>query len=616
MASNNEAKKVYNEDMTNTEIAQLLRNVAAALSLKSANRFRIIAYDKAADSVEHLTSELKDIWDEGKLDEVPGIGPNIAESLDELFRKGKSTHFETVMKDLPPALFTLLLVPGLGPKKAFQLTKEFGINDPKTAVAELEKVAIGGKIAKLPGWGEGSQANVLSSIEAYKKGQIKENRMPLPFADGLAEELIHFLSKINGVSRVDKLGSLRRKVATIGDIDLAAATTEPESLLEVFVTHPKVRKIIDRGPKGATVLLSIGRQVDLRVQDPKAYGAMLQYFTGSKHHNIRLREYALRNGLSLNEHGIKNLRTSNTKVYSTEQKFYQAIGLPWIPPEIREDRGEIEVALRQAQGQSPGLPILVEKKDIRGDLHIHSNYNLQPSHDLGRSTLEELLDKSAALGYEYIGLADHNPKISLKEDEVIDIMKKRKEIYEQLWYSWSESVKKSGGTAGKRVQIFVMLEVDIDPKGKLALPEKAFDYVDAVIISLHSSFTMPKIEMTKRVLDAFSHPKAKIWGHPTGRLLGKREGADLDWEQLFEFCIKNNKALEINSWPERLDLPDLFVREAVKKGVKLVIDTDSHAADQMNGMKYGVDVARRGWAEKKDILNTLGYNEFKEWLLT
>ena len=617
--------------MTNSEIAQLLRNVAAAFIIKGADRFRIIAYQKAADAIEHLTSEVKDFWDEGKLQDIPGVGPALAQHLDELFRTGKVRHFASIFKGLSPAIFTLLLVPGLGPKRAYQLTKTLKITQAKTAVDELEKAIRAGKVARMEGWGEKSQTEILSAIETYRRGQIKENRMVLPYADELAREVIAYLKRLPEVTRVDVLGSLRRKVATIGDIDLAAATTKPEKVVAAFVKYPKVRKIIDQGPKGATVLLSIGRQVDLRVQTPQAYGAMLQYFTGSKHHNIGLREYSLKQGLSLSEHGIKPLKkvqSSKFKVQSfnkelglyefeTEEAFYAALGLKYIEPELREDTGEIEAALRQAQGKGSGLPRLVESKDIKGEVHAHSSFDLKPSHDLGSSSLEELLQAAADLNYSYLGISDHNPAVTNQsESEIIRLMKTRREKFEQIYSSWSQRVKTTSLPAGRQVHLFTMLEVDIDPKGKLALPESAFAYVDAVIVSVHSSFNQPKDMMTKRILSGLAHPKAKILGHPTGRLLGSRESYEADWQAIFQFCVEKHKALEINAWPERLDLPDMLVRQAVKQGVKLVIDTDSHAKVQMQLMTYGVDVARRGWAEKKDILNTMEYNDFKRWLKT
>lgn len=590
--------------MNNIEIVKLLRNIAAALQIKGENRFRIIAYENAAAAIEHLTSEVKDIWQDGKLEDISGIGSTIAKYLDELFITGKIKHFEAILKDLSPAIFEFLLIPGIGPKKAYRLTQEFKINNAKTAVAELTKIAQQGKIAELDGFGEKSQSEILASIETYKKGQIKENRMPYPFADALAQEVIDYIKQNKYAKRVDVLGSLRRKVATIGDIDLACATDNPVSVLDHFVTFSKVGKIVDRGDKGATVLLSIGRQVDLRVQKPSAYGSMLQYFTGSKYHNIRLREFALRKGLSLSEHGIKQVKTGKIKEVSTEENFYKEIGLPWIPSEIREDTGEVDAASKNK------LPKLVSVEDMKGDLHIHSNYDLHSSHDMGVSSVEELLDTASKLSYEYIGISDHNPSIGmLSENQIVSIMKKRREVFEHIYTSWNKSVK-------NRVHILFMLEVDITPSGKLAFPDAAFEYVDAVIVSVHSSFKMEKKQMTERIIKAFSHPKAKILGHPTGRLLGKREGLDVNWNEILAFAKTNNKAMEINSWPERLDLPDLLVQEAIRQGVKLVINTDSHAKDHMYNMKYGIDVARRGWAEKKNILNTMMYNEFRNWLIS
>ena len=480
--------------MTNLEIATLLRKIAAAYQILDENRFKIIAYDRAGDSIEHLTSEAKDLWDNGKLGEIPGVGEGIAHYLDELFRTGRVKHFDDVMARVPEGVFPLLSVPGLGPKKAFKLVKELGLAHANDVVAGLEKAAKAGKIASIEGFGEKSQEDILSSIATYKRGQIKENRMELPIADGIAQEVMAHLKKHPSVVRVDVLGSLRRQVSTIGDIDIAAATKKPEDVVKHFLTYP-CQKLVEQGQSGATILLHNGRQVDLRVQKPDAYGAMLQYFTGSKHHNIKLRTFALEEGLSLNEHGIKRIKTGSTQEYATEEAFYEAIKLPWIPPELREDKGEIEAA------QAGKLPKLVEILDIKGDLHIHTSYNLESSHDLGVDSLGDHLTKAAELGYEYIGISDHNPSITNHtEDQIVDIMKRRKDKYEQLYSSWVQKVSKP--------KIFIMCEVDILPDGKLALPEKAFEYVDAVIVSVHSSFTQEKQHMTDRIVKAVnSYPR-------------------------------------------------------------------------------------------------------------
>lgn len=589
------------KQLTNLELAELLRKVSAAYQILNENRFKIIAYDRAADSIEHLTSDAKDLWDDGKIGDIPGVGEGIAHYLDELFRTGKVKHFDDVMKRVPEAVFPLLLVPGIGPKKAYRLVKELGFKKARTVVADLQNAAETHKIAPMEGFGEKSEELLLSSIALFKKGAIKGNRMELPIADAIAHDVTRYLRKSKDVERVDALGSLRRMVSTIGDIDLAVATKKPDEVVAHFVKYPH-EKIIDEGPQGATLLLHNGRQVDLRVQDPVKYGAMLQYFTGSKNHNIKLRELAIQKGLSLNEYGIKNVRTGKTTAYPSEEAFYKALGMPLIPPELREDKGEIEAALRQAQGKPSGLPKLVELADIKGDLHMHTNYDLEPSHDLGRDPLSAHLDKARELGYEYIGISDHNPSITNHtSSQIVDIMKRRKEKYEKV---------QSG-----RVHVFVMCEVDILPDGKLALPQAAFSYVDAVIVSIHSSFTQPGEEVTKRVVRALTaHPKVRIFGHPTGRLLTRREGVDLNWKDVFAVCKERDIALEINAYPQRLDLPDTIVFDAVREGVRLCINTDAHAVDQMDMMRYGVSVARRGWATARDIVDTMEYNGCKDWL--
>ena len=588
--------------MTNLEIAELLRKVAAAYLILGENRFRIIAYERAADSIEHLTSEVKDYWDDKKLEEIPGVGGGIASNLDELFKNGKSTHWESVLGKVPEAIFPLLLVPGIGPKKAYTLVTHLKLESAKTVVDDLEKAGIAGKIATMEGFGEKSQSVILEAIATFRKGAIKENRMPLPYADQVAREVMEHIKAGGNVVRIDALGSLRRQVATIGDIDIAVATKKPEAVLERFLAFPHQR-VIDHGPRGATLLLANGRQVDLRVQTPEAYGAMLQYFTGSKNHNIQLRSLALEQGLSLNEYGIKNVKTGKVTEYSTEEAFYKAIGLSYVPPELREDKGEIPAAKKHA------LPELVERGDMRGDLHVHSSYDLQSSHDVGRNSIGELLTQAEQLGYEYIGFSDHNPRGNQSEKSIVDIMKRRKEAYEQQYSSWKNREK-------RRVQYFLMCEVDIQPDGTLALPDEAFAYVDAVIVSLHSSFAQPRDVVTQRLITAMTHhPKVRIVGHPTGRLLGSREGVDADWPAVFEVAKKHDIALEINAYPDRLDLPDTLAYDAVQKGLKFSIDTDAHAAEHMLLMPYGVSVARRGWVTKRDIVNCLDYNKFKAWLL-
>jgi len=590
--------------MNNQELAQLLRAISAAYEVKKENRFKIIAYDRAAVAVEHATSEIKDLWDDQKLMSLPGVGPNIARHLDELFRTGKVGHFKQVMKDLPPAMFELLHIAGIGAKTAYRLCQDLKLKNPKTVVNKLIKAAKQGKIASLEGFGEKSQADILESLEEFKRGQVKKKRMTLPYADAIAQEIIDYLKKSPSVLQADPLGSLRRRVATVGDIDIAVATKKPAEVIDQFINYPKKKKLIEKGPSKASILLSGGYQVDLRVQKPEAYGSMLQYFIGSKHHNIHLRELALNKGLSLSEHGIK--KRGKLTEYATEKAFYEALGMALIPPEMREDMGEIEAA------QAGKLPDLVEIKDIKGDLHLHSSFPIEPSHDEGADSMETMARKAIELGYEYLGFSEHNPSLSQhSEKEIIDLLKRKKEITEQLNSSLNKFTQK---TNKKPINLISGLEIDIRPNGELAYPEKGFEFLDYAIASIHSSFKMNRKKMTARILRALEHPKVRILGHPTGRKLGEREGYELDWERIFTVCRQKKIILEINACPDRLDLPDVLVREAVKSGVKMVINTDSHALDQMKLMKYGVSVARRGWAEKKDIINTLPWEELRSIL--
>lgn len=602
---------------TNKDIAKKLRYVAAVYLLNGVNRFRIVAYERAAEAIDQSSIELYDLWKDGKLTVVDGVGPSIASHLDEWFKQGKSDHLDKILSEAPESMFPLLDVPGFGPKKAFKLVNVLKLTDPKTVIEDMKKAAKAGKIAEIEGFGAQSQQDILQRLQEYKEGSAKEARMPLPMAYDQAYALVAYMKKCPAVKRIEVLGSLRRMSPTIGDIDLAAATEKPEEVLEWFINYPQSVRMIEKGPATASILITGLRHVDLMVQPVGHFGSLLQHFTGSRAHNIKLREYSLKKGMSLSEYGIANISSKikdqnsklkrEIKAFDREEDFYNALGLAWIPPEIREDRGEIEAAIREMEGTPPGLPALIETKDIKGDLHIHSNYDLKPSHDLGQSSIEELVKTAHHLGYEYIGISDHNPKVSdISEKEIIEIMKKRKDYIEQI----------KDSTKSTRVHILSMLEIDITPDGSLALPDNAFEYLDAAVVSLHSRFDQSRDVATKRVIKALSHPKAKIWGHPTGRMLLERKGVDVDWEAIFDFCLKNNKALEINSWPQRLDLPDNLVFQAREKGLKFVIDTDSHHKDHMDNMHFGVSVARRGWLEKKDVLNTLGYKEFYTWLTT
>ncbi len=588
--------------MTNKDIAKLLRNVSAAFSIKDDKkyRFQFLAYEKAADTIENATSQVEDLIKEDKIDSLPGIGTTIKQRLDELIKTGHVKHFETVLTDIPPAVFPLLDIPTFGPKKAYKLVTAFKLKDPKTAIADVETQAKAGKISKLESFGEKSEQDILRAISEFREGYGKTTRMLLPFATELAEKLVAYLKQSPDIKDAQPLGSLRRKVTTIGDIDIAVSTNNPDKAIEHFINYPYKERIIEQGSISASILTSGGQQIDLMTQPVESFGSLLQHFTGSKRHNVHLRDYSLRKGLSLSEKGIKHLTGKDKdKMFSyvTEESFYNAIGLDWIPPEMREDTGEIELAVKHE------LPKIVELEDIKGDFHIHSNYPIEPSHDLGDDDMQTMLDKANELHYEYLAFSEHNPSVSKHTKEQIHkLLEKRFEKIEQLQMK------------NKSIRIIKLLEVDILTDGQLAINSVDFKYLDAVIVSIHSSFGMDEEQMTKRVLNGLSHPKAKILAHPTGRMLNQRPGYTLNWGKIFNYCNENNKALEINSWPERLDLPDNLIRQAVDNSVKLVIDTDSHAVEHMNLMRYGVSLARRGWAKPSDIINTWEYNKVIEWL--
>ncbi len=627
----NDCKSMDNkpDKYSNKEIAELLRSIAAVYLLKGEIQFRIIAYEKAADTVEHLNRELRDIWQEGRILEVPGIGSSIGSHLDEYFRKGRSRHFDSVLKKVPNSMFVLMKVPTIGPKKAYKLVMTLKLFNAQTVINDLKKACLDKKIETISSFGAKSQEDILNAINIYEQKFHKVDRMPLPYAFSLANEIIKYLKTYSGVKRVDALGSLRRMVSSIGDIDIALTISNYRSkgLVEYFLKYPKSIREDNAGEKKASIIVRPNIRVDLRVEPEKSYGSMLQYFTGSKAHNINLREFALKKGYSLSEYGIKpGKKVQNSKFppslklrrtskvqnksqfsnfnkqknlfeFSNEINFYNFLGLQYIPPEIREGTNEIELASKNK------IPNLVELRDVKGDLHIHSSYDLKPSHDLGMNSYLELLEQARKLNYEYVGFADHNPKMSnLNINENLKIMRKRKEYIDK-------TCKKYG-----KVKYFIGLEVDIQPDGKISLPIKALDFVDYIIVSVHSVFNMDIDTMTNRILKALTYPKVKILGHPTGRLLGKRDGYQLEWKKIFEFCTKKDIAIEINAWPERLDLPDSLVHDALSFNAKFIINTDAHAISQMANMFYGVSVARRGWCIKNDIMNTLSHEKFKKWL--
>lgn len=599
------------KELTNLRLADLLRAVAASYEIKDpvGNKFKIIAYSRAADAIEHLSSEAKDLYDEGKLDQIPGVGPSIASHLEELFRTGRSKHFEDVMKGIPDAVFKLMELPRVGPKTALKLVKNLNLDLVDDPIAALEKAAEQSRIALIEGFGEESQKDILQAILEFKG---KSRRMLLPYAREIADRIIEWLREEPAVLFVDALGSLRRQVSTIGDIDIAVASKKPLVVIDRFANYPKMVRVIERGEKTASILLPSDIQVDLMVVPPDSYGSLLQHFTGSKHHNIALREFALRKGLSLSEYGIKIKESGKLKKFSSEEKFYQFLGLKWIPPELREDTGEIEAACNNR------LPNLVTLDDVKADLQIHSDFDIETSHDLGESSMEDVVRRANELGYEYIAFTEHNPSRSHhNKKEILDILKKKKEKVLNLNENLTKIKKEQFNCSDEEAKdigvkkVFNSLEVNILPNGELAINDEALGLLDFALVSIHSSFRQSKEEVTKRLLSALSHPKVKILAHPTARKINEREGVDADWVKIFDFCVKNNKWIEINADPMRLDLPDFLVKEALSYGVKFTFGTDAHHKDGLYNMKWGVSVARRGWLEKKDIINCLTLEEFE-----
>lgn len=586
------------KSFTNEEVAKLLRHVAAAYSIENEKkyRFQILAYQKSADSIDASSTEIRDLLTDDALDKLPGVGTSIRNHILELFKTGEVSHFNTVLAKVSPAIFPLLDIPTFGPKKAFKLVDAFHLKDPQTVIEDIYKIALDGRIAPLDSFGEKSQSDIIRAIDEYKLGKTKSSRMSLPVAQDIANTVVTYLKKSKYVKEAYPLGSLRREKSTTGDVDIAVSSHDAEKVLEHFVSYPYKDRIIERGEITSSIILSGNKQVDLMVLKPEQFGSLLQHFTGSKEHNVKLREYAIKKGYSLSEKGIK-MKDGTTKSFDDETKFYNFLGLDWIPPQLRENQGEIEAALENK------LPKLVELKDIKGDFHIHSNYPVEPSHDMGQNTMQEMLDEAKKLKYNYFGFSEHNPSVgNHSEEEIYSILSKRKEFIEKLQES------------NKSIRIISLIETDILVNGKLALSDRCLDLLDMAIVSIHSSFRTPQAEMTKRILSGLAHPKAKIFAHPSGRLINQRAPYEVNWKELFEFVKTHNKALEINAWPTRLDLQDSLVKEAKDMGIKFVIDTDSHATSHMANMSYGISVAQRGWCEANDIINTYSYEKLVEWM--
>ncbi len=563
----------------NQEAAKLCFEISAYLQAQNVS-FKPWAWRKAAQAIEEMEEDISSIYQKGgikALEEIPGVGKTIAQSLEEYIKTGKMSYFSQLKKQMPVEMQELTAVQGLGPRKVRTLYKELGVKNLK----QLEQAAKKGKIKELETFGEKSQENILEGIEFVKKSQ---GRYLLGEIMPLAQQMLEKLKKIKGTIKIDICGSLRRRKETIGDLDFLAVCPDPQGLIDAFCKMPEVQKVFGQGDTKANVKLNNGLDVDLRVVPASSFGAAQQYFTGSKEHNIQLRKIAIKKGLKLNEYGL--FKGEKAIAGKTEEEIYQALDMDWIVPELRENTGEIEMGLAHS------LPKLIELKNIKGDLHVHSNW------DGGVNSIKELAQYAIDLGYEYIGISDHTQFLKIEHGlNEKQLAEQRKEI---------DKLNKEFVKKGIKFKIFQGCEANILNDGSLDIDIKALSSLDYVIAGLHSSFKMEKAQMTQRIIKAMQNPYVKIISHPTGRILKQRGEYEIDIEALIRAAKTNRVALEINASPYRLDLDANNIRKAIQEGVKLVINSDTHAKDQMHHMQFGIFQARRGLATAKNVINTQG----------
>jgi DNA polymerase (family 10) len=566
--------------MLNLDIARIFDEIADILELKGENAFKIRAYRKAARTIETLTQDLKVMAERGgvkELKKIPGIGEGIAKKIVEITETGDCQKHRELMQEMPPGLLALLAIPHVGPKTITKLHQKLGI----TNLEGLEAAAKAHKLAGLPGFGAKAEENILKGIEQYRgyQGRILLSRA-LPYA----ESIVHELQKLDAVERILIAGSLRRMRETIGDIDILVVSTRPGEVMDAFTSLEGVEDVIAKGDTKSSIVLK-GINADLRVVDSASFGAAAHYFTGSKDHNVRIRELGVKRGLKINEYGV--FRGEERIGGATEEEIFASVGLAYIPPELREDRGEVEAAKENR------LPHLIELSDLKGDLHVHTNWSD------GKNSVAEMADAALALGYEYIAVADHSPAVGvaggLTEDEIVQ---RETEI---------DRVNSSYEARGIQFRVLNAVEVDIKSDTTLDFPDSILEQFDLVAGAVHSKFSQDRAAMTARIVTAMENPHVDIIAHPTGRLVGKRDPYEVDMAQLMEAAKRTGTALELNSFPERLDLNDLHCRMAKDYGVQVAISTDAHDALQMRDViRYGIATARRGWLEPRDVLNTTG----------
>jgi DNA polymerase (family X) len=559
--------------MKNQEIAKIFYKIAYFLEMEGV-QFKPFAYEKAALTLEGLEKDVEEIYKkegfEG-LRKIPGVGESIAKKIEEYLKTGKIQYYEDYKKKYPINLDELRGIEGLGPKRLKVLYEKLGIKN----LEDLEEAIKAHKIATLSGFGKKSEENLLEAIEFAKKSK---GRFLLGDILPIVKEIYEKLKNLKEVERIDLAGSIRRMKETIGDVDFLVISKNPKKIMDFFVSLPGVVKVLGKGNTKSSVRMKEGFDMDIRVLPRRSFGAALQYFTGSKEHNIALRKIAIEKGLKLSEYGL--FKGSKMIAGETEEEIYQKLGMDWIPPELREDRGEIEAALNHK------LPKIIDYKDIKGDLHVHSKW------DGGRNSIEEIAEYALKMGYEYVGISDHTK--FLKIEHGLD----EKQLRER-----NKEIDKLNQKFKGKIKILKGCEANILPDGKIDISDDCLRELDFVIAGVHSKFKMSKEEMTERIIKAMKNPNVDILAHPTGRLIQKREGYEVDLDRILRVAKETGTILEIDSYPDRLDLNDVNIKKTKEMGVKMVIDTDAHQLDQMRFIELGIAQARRGWAEEEDIIN-------------
>jgi len=568
--------------MRNQEVAEIFARMADILAIQGESYHRIMAYRRAAENIAALGRPLEEVWRAGELEAIPGIGKTLASKIDELMRTGRLESYEKLQAQVPAGVVEMLQVPDVGPKRAALFWKELGI----TSVEALESAAREGRLRALPGMGARSEEKVLAGIEALKR---RTGRTLLGVAWPLAHTILDALRQVPGVVQVAPAGSLRRMRETVGDLDLLVATRDPDPVMARFRELPQVAEVLLSGPTKTSVRIQEGFQVDLRVLEPERWGTALQYFTGSQAHNIRLRGLALDRGFSLSEYGLR--REDGSEILcATEGEVYATLGLPFIPPELREDRGEIEAAL---EGR---LPDLIQLNDLRGDLQFHTDWSD------GQQNLLDMAQAAQAHGLEYALVTDHSYSLGITRGLTVERLREQR-----------AKIAEVNRRLGDGFRLLAGIEVEIRADGTLDLPDEALAELDLVVAAMHSGLRQDPERATARLLAAIRNPHVDIIAHPTGRLIGEREGSDIDMEAVFRAAAEAGTALEVNAYPRRLDLRDGHVRRAIEVGVRLAINSDAHHVDGFDSLLFGVATARRGWAKPTDVINTWPVEEVLRW---